>query len=111
AGGVATEQPEVAVDLVVAGEVSLQRALVALEYRQGEAVDLAVPVLRPMRIVAPPPQPDVQCRRNQRKHDGGEQGMPAVVIGCGGAQKNPRRSLRDRRWNPGSLTNAGHRAQ
>ena len=105
------QQLEIGGDLLVVGIALLERALVALEERHGEAADLAVPVVRPVRVIAAPPQCDVQRRREQGQHDGGEQRIPAVGVGCGGAQKDPRRSLRNRRWSLRSLTNAGPPAQ
>ena len=59
ASGIAAQHLQVAIDLVVAGEILLQRVLVALEERHRHAVDLAVPVLRAVREVAPPPQTDI----------------------------------------------------
>jgi hypothetical protein len=98
------QQLQVAGDLVVAGVILLERALVTLEHRQRETTDLAVPVVRPMRQVAVPPQPDVHRRHDQCEHDRSEQRVPTVVVCCGGAQKSPRRMPAQQAVKPQELT-------
>jgi len=88
---VLVQQLEVGGDLVAAGVVLLERALVALEHRQRETADPAMPVVGAVRQVAPPPQADVHRGHDQRERHGGEQRKPAVVLCCDGAQKSPRR--------------------